>query len=84
MIDKSRYEQLDNARRAVKISRLRDEIDGAIWGAYVNANDTVYTDKAIPENEWASCFKSSLEGVLACGELSAEAKQWFASKGVTW
>jgi hypothetical protein len=59
------------------------EISGLINSAEVNANDTVYTDKAATEQDWERIFWGSLEMLLGdCRDTKVTS--WFKKQGVRW
>lgn len=63
---------------------LHTEVSDALDSARVNANDTIYIEKAQPETEWESLFTGSLVSSLSFSTPSPAAVEWFAKHGVTF
>lgn len=63
---------------------IADQIDEVLDSARINANDTIYIEKAAPESEWNLIFKGTIESILAFGDYSAEVKAWFAAQGIRY
>jgi hypothetical protein len=58
------------------------EINEIAGNAEVNANDTVYTEKAVPVEQWDAVAMSTVAEQLACGSYSPATVLWFTRRGV--
>ena len=82
--DETQFNALDRAASKIRSYALRTEVQEAIESARINANDTVYTEKAATPAQWAGLFIDSLETVLCYCKPSHHAKAWFIRNGVKW
>jgi hypothetical protein len=53
-----------------------------IDAARVNADDTVYLEKAAPESDWDGIFEGSLMGLLSDRDVNPDTLRWFAAQGI--
>lgn len=60
---------------------LWDRIDDIIDSGRVNADDTIYRDKSLPESEWNAVAEGSI-CTLLCDETNAEVRNWFIAQGI--
>lgn len=61
--------------------RLWDGIDAVLDSARVNADDTIYTEKSLPEGEWDTVAMGTVESVL-CDTECPKVRAWFTAQGV--
>jgi len=52
--------------------------------AQINADDTVFVDKSMPESEWATVALSTLRDLLSDKNVKADVRQWFNNQGLVW
>lgn len=65
------------------VGSLAEEVIDLIDGARVNADDTIYVDKAAPKSKWNAIFAGSLSSLL-CERISPAAADFFRANGVRW
>lgn len=60
-----------------------DRVDGLLDRARINADDTVYLEKACPAEEWERIAMGTLQDILSYSE-DGQAKYWFKRQGVSF
>lgn len=75
------YQDLTRAAAARNVSC--DEVDQLIDAARVNADDTIFVEHSMSENDWEWCFMESLCQALSYSNDTAAAA-WFKAQGVRW
>jgi hypothetical protein len=79
------FEQIRNLARAIGPllhGSLADRVDDVLDRARINADDTCYVEKSVPEGEYDSIALASVECVLSERDTDADVIAWFASHGV--
>lgn len=66
----------------VKNLANRETINSLIDSGRINANDTVFLEKAAPVEEWETIFKGSIGTLLASGSYNHRVVAWFAKRGI--
>jgi hypothetical protein len=83
--NKIKWSEIVKMASTLEISRgsLGDRIDEMVDSARVNADDTVYLEKAAAESDYDMVAISTLELILSDSN-DEEAKTWFKSIGFNW
>lgn len=76
------YYVLSAAADCIRSRNLRVDVQGLVDSGRVNADDTVYAEKAAPEAEWQALFIGSIRGLLSDGTHSRHCVAWFARHGI--
>jgi hypothetical protein len=79
-----RYNSLYELAQLIADRTTRDTVENLLDSGRVNADDTVYAEKAVPESEWFDMVKGSVTGLMACDEPTPEVVAWFAAHGITY
>lgn len=71
----------DNAC-SIKGMVFRHAVEDLIGSAVVNANDTIYVEKSLPEDRFEEVFLGSLQGLLSERGVPTRITNWFARRGI--
>lgn len=81
MATKLYYEMFD-ASAKVKRPTMKIDILNLLESGRVNADETIYGERASPEGEWEVIFKGSIASLLACEAHEAVVVNFFGRYGV--
>lgn len=81
------FAHLQDAQRAMKVTAYRclaDRVSAVLDSARVNADDTVYLEKAAPEADYNVIAIESIRSLLSDREYSNDKRlvTWFAQRGI--
>lgn len=82
-LEMTMFKQLNAASRTIRSAGLQNEVDNLIDSGRINADDTVYAEKAAPESDWECVFVGTIASLLSSGEYSKACLRWFAKRGVS-
>ena len=84
MIHDARYTDLSKAAAKIRSAQLRDAVEAVIDNGWVNANDTVFTEKARAVADWDYLFVSTIQFTLSNMDRNRHVDAWFAKNSITF
>jgi hypothetical protein len=79
---RARADKLFRAADSIKSNTLRIEVRNLLCGGAENADDTIFVEKAAPLEDWDWIFAGSIASTLCCNQVSKQAAQWLARRGI--
>ena len=78
------YRDMTMAADGIKPRSILETVRDIVCGAYDNANETVYVEHAVPEEDWDAIFKGTMVDYLSNNEpdYTEVVHAWFANFGV--
>lgn len=80
-VDYTRLYQLTKDAAKIKSKNVRYNVENLIESGRINADDTIFVDKAAKVGEWESLFVGSIESLL-CDDANVSARRWFSTRGI--
>jgi hypothetical protein len=79
------YEKMSADSELIADRDLKMQVWSVIDSAKYNADETIYAERAAPENEWERLFKGSMVDILSSSNRTdlAPLLKWLFSYGVT-
>ena len=78
------YDRLWADAGALEDRATRYAVETVIDDARVNADDTVYTERAAPEGDWDSLFRGTIALDLSSNPYPQAVTEFFVSRGLTF
>lgn len=66
------------------IGTLADKLDDVLDRARINADDTVYVEKAQSVAQWNKIAYASIQDILSRSDTDEQAVRWFEKNGVSF
>ena len=76
------YYEIFDASKKIKSPSKQIDILNLIESGRVNADETIYGERAAPEGEWEVLFKGTISSLLACEAHDAVVVNFFARNNI--
>jgi hypothetical protein len=80
----ARYIALSKEAAKIRSANLRDAVEAVIDAGWVNANDTVFTEKRRTVADWDYLFVGTITFTLSNMDANRHVDAWFAKHSITF